>query len=71
MAIASPMQFPAIEGLVRKGGLEAEISATLGLDSIFVIKFDSTSTSEDAREVVGNALAFKEAALETSTPPVS
>lgn len=56
---------------MREGGLEPKVATTLWLDTFLVVEVDSTSKSEDAREVEGNILAVEGAALETSTSPVA
>lgn len=39
-----------VKGPVREGSLEVEVATALGLDSMTIVEFDSTSKSEDAGE---------------------
>lgn len=69
--VAPPMQFLVIEGLVNEGHMEVEVASALGLDFETIVKVDSTSTSENACNVVGRVSIVEDATLETSTPIIS
>lgn len=59
LVVLTLMQFFMLEGPAREGILNTEIAKALKLDTIRIMKVNSTSTIKDVREATGSMLALE------------